>query len=248
MNSKVIWLSLIAIVLSFAGGFLLANALNRSELNSIKAENDRLKTVQNEAIQTNSESTLAADEIQQKIAEADKNSTDIAYQRNLGSALYRYAIVKQDAALLDDVSRILERVYKADEKDYETIVMLGNIRFDIGYFKKENEQFKKAREFYQKALEQKPNDIDVRTDLGLTYFLETPPETEKAIFEFQKSLKENHKHEKTLQVLTQAFIGQNKLEEAEKYLLRLKQVNQNNPALADLTTQLEQAKSNSQKQ
>lgn len=247
MNAKVKLLSLIGIVLSFAGGFLLANAFNRIELNSLKAENERLKNDQNEAIQANSESTLAPGEIQQKIAEADKNPTDIAYQRNLGSALYRYAIVKQDTVLLEDVSRLLERVYKTNERDYETIVMLGNIRFDIGYFRKENDQLKKAREYYQKALEQKPNDIEVRTDFGLTYFLETPPETEKAIFEFQKSLKENPEHEKTLQVITQALIGQNKPDEAEKYLLRLKEVNQNNPALGDLTTQLEQARSNSQK-
>ena len=29
------------------------------------------------------------------------------------------------------------------------IVALGNVYFDIGYFKKTSEQFEKAREFYQ---------------------------------------------------------------------------------------------------
>jgi len=84
--------------------------------------------------------------------------------------------------------------------------------------------------------------------LGLTYFLTNPPETEKAIAEFQKSLITNAKHEKTLQVLTQALLSQNKTKEAEKYLELLKEVNQNNEILPELTTQLEQSKNDSEKQ
>lgn len=246
MNTKVFWLSLIAVVMSFAGGFLLANAFNRSELNSLKAENERLKIIQNETVQSDSDSDLGTEEIRRKIAEADQNPTNLAFQKSLGTALYRYAVAKQDVDLLGEVIRLLERVHMADENDYETLVLLGNIHFDIGYFKKENGQFEQSRKFYQKALAQKPDDAEVRTDFGLTFLLAAPPETEKAIPEFQKSLKGNSKHEKALQAMTQAFISQKKPDEAEKYLSRLREVNQSNPAISQLTSQLDELKNSLQ--
>jgi tetratricopeptide (TPR) repeat protein len=246
MNTKVFFVTLIAVFLSFAGGFLLANALNKSELDILKAENERLKNIQNEDNESESEFTLAAEEIRKRIEEADLNPANIAFQKNLGIALYRYAIIKRDADLLDDVSRLLERVYKTENRDYETIVTLGNIYSDIGYYKKENEKFAKAREYYREALEQKPNDIDIRTYYGLTYFYETPPETEKALMEFQKSIKDDPKHEKTLQALTEALLSQNKNEEAERYLSKLREVNRDNPAINELSTQLNKNRNNQQ--
>ncbi|MCA1640237.1 MAG: tetratricopeptide repeat protein [Acidobacteria bacterium] len=225
----------------------MANAFNRTELNDLRAENERLKNSQEDKNSVNSQIALSDEEIRRKIAEADQNPNNFAFQKSLGIALYRYATMKQDTELLAEVARLLNRAVENNPKDYDVIVTLGNIYFDIGYFKKENDKLQKAREFYQKVLEQKPKDADVRTDFGLTYFLETPPETEKAIVEFQKSLKENPKHEKTLQVLTEALLSQNKTEDAEKYLAKLKEVNQNNPSVSHLTTQLSQAENNGQK-
>lgn len=246
MKGKVFGLTIIAVFLSFTGGFLLANALNRSELNALKAENERLKNVQKDAGESQSELTLDNEEIQKRIREADENPADIAFQKNLGIALYRYATIKKDTGLLNEVERLLARVYAADDKDYETLIALGNIYFDFGFLKKENDKFEKAREFYQKALNQKPNDVEVRTDYGLTYFFQTPPETDKAIQEFQKSLKENPKHEKTLQALTEALLSQNKIEEAERYFAKLKEVNKNNPALEELSVKLDKNRNNRQ--
>ena len=71
-----------------------------------------------------------------------------------------------------------------------------------------------------------------------------PPEYEKAIAEFQKSLQINPKHEKSLQVMAQTLLEQNKIPEAEKFLTRLKEVNPKNQYLADLETKVTNAKSN----
>jgi tetratricopeptide (TPR) repeat protein len=248
MKTKVLLLSIVAVIVSFIGGFLLANALNRNDLNSLRAENERLKNSQAASSASEDENTLSDEEIARKIAEADQNPNNFAFQKGLGLGLYRYATVKQDAKLLEEVERLLNRANQLNAKDYDVIVALGNINFDVGYFKKDNEKFRAAREFYQKALEQKPNDSDLRTDLGLTYFLMTPPETDRAITEFQKSLQTNAKHEKTLQVLTDALLSQNKTNEAEKYLELLRQVNQNNEVLPELTTELAQRKSDLEKQ
>ena len=248
MKTKALLLSITAVVLSFVGGFLLANALNRNELNSLRAENERLKNTQIASQQSESENILTDEEIREKIAEADRNPNNFAFQKGLGLALYRYAAVKQDTKLLEEVARLLKRAGELNSQDYDVMVALGNLYFDIGYYNKSNENFQKAREIYQNALEQKPNDADVRTDLGLTFFLTNPPEIDKAIGEFQKSLQTNSKHEKTLQVLTQALLSQNKANEAEKYLDLLREVNQNNEILPELTTKLEQSKNNLEKQ
>ena len=242
MNGKVFWLSIAAVAVSFVGGFLLANALNRSELSALRAENERLKTSQDESTKNQTGQTLSGEEIREKIAEADRNPNNFPFQKNLGLALYRYGAMKQDADLLTEAGRLLNRAFAADKNDYDVTVTLGNIGFDVGYIKKDNAEFEKAREFYRLALEQKPKDVDVRTDLGLTYFLVNPPEYEKAVGEFQKSLQTDPKHEKTLQVLTETFLSQNNHAEAEKYLNRLKEVNSKNQYAAELETRIAQIK------
>lgn len=248
MNTKVFLLTTVAVIVSFAGGFLLANGINRSELNNLRGENERLKNNQNSNNTDNSELSLSDAEIRQKIVEADNNPNNLAFQKKLGMALYRYAAMKQDTELLAEVARLLNRFNEKNPKDLDVTVTLGNIYFDIGYFKKDNGQFQKARELYQKALEQKPDNADVRTDLGLTYFLTIPSENEKAIAEFQKSLQTNPAHEKTLQVIVQALLNENKTAEAEKFLAKLKEVNAENQTLPELETKIAQIKSNPQKQ
>lgn len=248
MNTKILWLIGIVVAVSFVSGFLLANALNRSELNALRGENERLKNTQTSSAQNDSELSLSEDEIRRKIAEADGSPDNIDFQKNLGIALYRYAAMKQDATLLAEVARLLNRAHVKNPKDSEVIITIGNAYFDIGYFKKDNEQFQKSREFYRKALDQKPDNADVRTDLGLTYFLHNPPENERAIAEFQKSLQTNPAHEKTLQVMAQVFLSENRADEAEKFLAKLKEVNSQNRILPELESQIAQIKNNSQKQ
>lgn len=245
MDKKLIWLSVLAVIISFIGGFLLANTLNRSELDALRAENGRLKDAQT---QPASETDLTADEIRQKITQADQNPDNFSFQKNLGIALYRYGAMKQNASLLADASRILQRANDLNPKDYEVLVALGHSFFDIGYIRKENENFQKSREFYEKALDQRPNDVDVRTDYGLTFFLENPPNNEKAISEFQKSLEENPKHEKTLQFLIQAFLKTGKKQDAENYLAKLKQIDPNAPSLSEIEVQTAQTNNNLQQQ
>lgn len=248
MDKKLLWISITAVFISFCGGFLLANALNRSELNTLRAEAERLKNSSDSPPKNSAEQSLTDEEIRQKVAEADKNPDDLNFQKNLGLALYRYAAMRQDAGLLAEVIRLLTRAHQKDEKDYDVLTALGNSYFDIGYLKKEDENLKKSREFYQKALTQKPSDADVRTDLGLTYFLVSEPETEKAIAEFNKSLQTNPGHEKTLQAMAQVFLSLNKAEEAGKYLKRLREVNPKNQFLPELESRLTQAGGGAPKQ
>lgn len=239
MNTKFFWLSIVAIILSFIGGFLLANSLNRNDINALQAENERLK--KDNSSQDENSAKLSQEEIKQRIAEADKNPENFDFQKNLGLALYRYAAINQNTELMAEVQRLLERANKLKSEDYEVLVALGNVHFDLGYLKKENAQFDKAREIYLKALSEKPNDVNVRTDYGLTYFLKTPPNYETAISEFNKSLELKPKHERTLQVMIEAYANQGKKEEAEKYLAKLEEVNPQNSTIPVLREKVAQS-------
>jgi tetratricopeptide (TPR) repeat protein len=241
MSKSTIWLSLIAIVVSFVAGFMLANTINRSEVGALKAENDRLKNESGKPKPGDDDATLSDEEIRAKIAEADRSPTNLAFQRELGAALYRYAAMKQDVPNLEASSRLLLRAHQLDPKDHDIVVGLAHSYFDTGYYGKQNAAFDKAREYYGKALALRPRDVEIQTEIAMTYFLLDPPENEKAIAEFQKSLAIDPKHEKTLQFLAEAYAKINKVDEAEKTLGRLREVNPRSPEIPVITSLIAQA-------
>lgn len=242
MNTKFLWLSIIGIVLSFVGGFLLANSLNMAEMNKRRGDNDRLKASASGSNPNNPDSTLSSDEIRAKIAEADQNPQNFEFQRSLGIALYRYGATNKDVNLLTKSARILERANELNKTDNDVATALGNAYFDIAFFKNDNAGFETARKMYNQVLERKPRDTDVRTDLGLSYFLTNPPDDAKATEHFKKSLSIDSKHERTLQFLIQSLVRQNKMADAEKYLDQLKSVNPKNETIAGLAEQVAKAK------
>lgn len=247
MDRKSLWISIIAVALSFVGGFLLANAINRSELETLRSENERLKSSSAEATTTAAEFTLTNEEIDRKIAEADQNAANFRYQKNLGLALYRYGSMKQNPEIIAKSIRILERASALNSIDNDVIIGLGNAHFDVGYFGKDNAGFERSREFYERALHLRPGDVEVQTDIGLTYFLQDPPELKLATENFQKSLKTNPSHEKTLQFIIQVLVKDQKPAEAEQYLEQLKKANPSSQSVSELSTIISNAKSGAAK-
>lgn len=229
MRNRSLWIALIAGIVCFVAGFSFANYLNRSELSGLRGENERLKTAQtSESGQLN----LSDEEIDVKLAEAQQNSGNFNFQKSLGLGLYRYGAIKQDKAIIEKALPVLIRAHDLDASDYDVIVGLGNAYYDIGYFGKDNPSFDRSREFYGKALAKRANDIEVRTDLGLTFFLQDPPDYAAAIAEFERSLAIDPKHEKTLSFAALAMRNQNK--DASKYSEVLRTVNPNSPTLREM--------------
>ena len=216
----------------------MANALNRQEINELRAKAEQTENQISQTNGENAELTLSDEEINQKISEAKSNPNDFNFQKNLGIGLYRYAALKQDPALFEKAAEILDRAFQLNSGDYDVIVALGNSYFDIGYLRKEDENLLKGREFYQKALEINKEDSDVRTDYALTYYLLSQPDLDKTIEELNRAININPKNEKALQVLTEAYIKQNKYAEAEKILAQLKASNPNNPTIPNLSARL----------
>lgn len=184
---------------------------------------------------------VTEEQIREAIAKADSRPDDIALQRNFGRALYQYANQTQDPRYLEDVARFLKRVYDSNPKDREITVELANALFDIGQTTVP-EGFSKARVYYLKALEMKPDDASVHTDLGLTYYLGQPSDPQRAIAEYRKALQLAPRDERALQSLATALISTGNREEAQRRIEELRSVNPDNPALSNLRAQLAQSK------
>jgi len=238
MGKNAILLTIAGVALGFIIGFLVANSVNRSEINGLRAQLEAARS----AARPNDESgeTLSADEIKSKIDEADQNPNNADYQKNLGLALYRYGAFKNDPDVISQSIRLLERASNLSPNDKDVTVGLGNAWFDIGYIKKDNNAFDKSREFYSRMLAGDANNADVRTDLGMTYFLQEPPDNARAAAEFKRALAVDPKNEKALEFIIQSLSRQGNNAEAVKYLDTLRQSHPQNASLASLSAQLGQ--------
>jgi tetratricopeptide (TPR) repeat protein len=235
----------VGLVVGFAAGFLFANQANRKELDQLRAaaahpadtsaKADR-KDNSNAPVEKTS---LTDEELHNVIAKADASPTNIDLQRKVGQGLYLYATQFNKPDLLPEAIRVLKRAEAAAPQDYDTLVMLGNASFDMARAT-DPAQFKVARSYYAKALAQKPADINVRTDMGLTYYFDTPSDPNRAIQEYRRSLAQDPQHEMTLQNLAAALIATGEVAEAQQRLDELQRVNAANPALSDLRAQLAQ--------
>lgn len=247
MQKNTLLLVVIALVAGFTGGFWLANSLNRSAMNSPSPQPNSAISANANSSRNKQDLDLTDDEIKAKIDEADKNPTNFAFQKELGIALYSYAVMKKDQSLFPQAVRILERANSLNAKDFDVLVALGNAHFDLGFAEKATTEFQKARETYSKALAVKPGDVDVQTDLGISYFVQEPPVYDKAVAELQKVSDATAKGSRSLQFLVQIFVKQNKLAEAEKTLAKLKSVDPKNDAIPELTTLISDAQTGAMK-
>lgn len=233
MHRNTLAFVIVAAIGGFVAGFWLANSINRTAVSTTTPP-----SANSSVAELRSETDLTDAEIRAKIAEADQSPDNLAFQRDLGISLYRYGAMKQDAALLGDAIRILERANSLKAGDFDILVALGNAHFDVGFFRKDALSFQRSREVYSKALALKPGEPDVSTDLGLTYFLQDPPENEKAASELEKVVKVKPDHDRALQFLVQVYLKLNRIPDAEAAFTKLKTVNSKNPAIAELTSKI----------
>ena len=82
----------------------------------------------------------------------------------------------------------LRNIAERDPKNVESRVNLGNLYFDA-------ERFPEAIQWYEAAFALNPNDPNVSTDLGVSYYYLGQPD--QALAAFERSLKIDPKHTKT---------------------------------------------------
>jgi tetratricopeptide (TPR) repeat protein len=116
-----------------------------------------------------------------------------------------------------------------------------DVRLKLANFLYDQKQYPKAIEWYQRALELDPKNVNARTDLGTAYFYMGRPQD--ALREYDKSLAVDPKHEATLlNAIVVTLEGTHDLAAAQKAWDRLDKLNPNHPALAGLKTQIDAAR------
>ena len=94
------------------------------------------------------------------------------------------------AAVLDETQvNALKTVAEKETANATPRVQLGNLYFDA-------ERYDDAIKWYGDALKLAPNDVNVSTDLGVSYYYSNQPD--KALSQFDRSLTLDPKHAKTL--------------------------------------------------
>lgn len=212
------------LVIGFFAGFYVTNTLNRNAEQSPAAAPNPLNPTFNQQTQVAAvkEPTGGAmmNDVSETLNQAKNQPENFDAQMKAGD-MYRQIQNFEKAAVYFDAAAVLKPV------EYEKIVRLGNAFFDI-------RQYEKAESYYAQALEKKPADVGVRTDLGITFLERQSPDYDRAISEFQESLKLNPKHEPTLYNMALAYHRKGDAANAQKYVAQLEQAKPDSPLIGRL--------------
>lgn len=216
MMQKNVLFGVSGLILGLIVGFLAANNINRAAVSQQNTAQTPVNAAfanqqtQSSDIKEPTQPGKPLPEVSEKLDKAKNEPNNFRAQMEAGD-LY----VKIRA--FDQAQDFYNRAEQLAPSDYEGIVQLGNRFFDV-------EKFEKAEKWYQQALAKKPDDINVRTDLGITFVERANPDLDRAVKEFQTSLKTNPKHEPTLYNLGIAYFKQGKIEETQQVLRQLETI------------------------
>ncbi len=130
--------------------------------------------------------------------------------------------------------KMLEDQAAQNPKDPAQRLALANFLYD-------QKQYDKAIEWYQRALELDPGNVNARTDLGTAYFYTGRPQD--ALREYRKSLASDPKHEPTLfNIIMVNLEGTHDFDAAQEAWGRLRKLNPNYPQLESLKRRLDAAR------
>lgn len=179
-------------------------------------------------------SGAALPQVQEALDAAKNQPNNFEVQMNAGGLYYQIQNFDEAVKFYTQANKI-----KPDAAD--VWVKLGDVYFDAGNEKSQknqagNAEFEKAQSWYEKYLAKNPDNTNVRTDLGLTFFLRDPPDLDRAIKEYQTSLSKNPNHELTLQNLAVAQRKKGDTNGFQETLERIRKVNPNNRLLTGDTT------------
>lgn len=119
--------------------------------------------------------------------------------------------------------------------DYDTLVRLGNANFEA-------DRLDVAERWYKAALEKKPDDVGVRSDLGLTYFKRKPPQADKAVAELRRALEYDPGNVLVLHNLTLMLLQSRDYDGAEATLAKLEKLDPEGSNTPRLREELEKSR------
>lgn len=212
-------------------GFLFANSLNQNQqvqlastpptttTGNIPPANPNLPADHPQLGGNNTTAPTGAPlpEVTDALKKAEAQPNDFKAQLDVGDLYYQ---IQRFA----DAAKYYERAGKLRPDLLEALVKTGNAYFDA-------EQYEAAEKWYVAALAKNPGDANVRTDLGLTFYLRNPPDVDRAIKEYKTSLENNPNNELSLQNLIVALREKGDAKATQETIDRLAKINPNNPVL-----------------
>ena len=223
---------LFAIIGLLAGciiGFMFANNLNQGQIQYAPAPptatmenlppNNQNLPPDHPQIGNNTTAPTGAPlpEVTEALKNAEAKPNDFDAQLNAGDLYYQVGRYAEAAKFYELASRLRPDAL-------EVVVKTGNAYFD-------HEKFETAEKWYSAALAKNPDDPNVRTDLGLTFYLRNPPNLDRAVREYETALEKNPNHELTLQNLVVALREKGDTAGAQEITDRLAKINPDNPVL-----------------
>ncbi len=251
ISSQSIYLSVIGLLLGFIIGFFYANHYNYSPgatpgAGSGSGASGATSAASDGQLPPDHPPIANEQEISQAIKAADAAPNDYNLQMQTVETLYR-------ASRIEDALRLAERAVKLKPDGYDGIVQMGNLNYDFadrriqqGDSDGANPYYLEAAKWYERALKQRPADVNVRTDYGLTFYFRKPPDLDKAIAAYRKSLEVNPDHPQTLYNITIALTDKGELTEAEATLAKLSALAPGAPILGRLRKGIEEKRSGAQ--
>ena len=234
MNKDNILFGIVGLLLGCIIGFVFANKVNQNNARDpgpVQSASSNPNMLQGHPPVSENGTGGMMPEIAETIKRAKEEPN--SFEAQMHAAEIYYKINRLEQAL-----EFFQKANKIKPDDYQAIVWLGNVNFDL-------ERYETAESWYTAALAKNPNDVAVRTDLGLTFMSRKPQDLDRAIKEFQGSLQRDSNHKQTLQNITAAYIRKGDAQKAKEYLERLEKVEPNSEAIANLKKEIEGLQSKS---
>jgi len=140
-----------------------------------------------------------------------------------------------EAQRLKTAADAAARAAEESPKDFDAQLKAAMAFMDAG-------GFDEASDFLARANALRPDDLDVRSELAVTYFMRTPPQKERAITELRRNLETDPTHLPSLHNLTRMLLETKRVDEAEATLEKLEKVKPDYEQLPQLRSEVEGAR------
>jgi len=230
MTKENILFVIVGLLAGFMGGFFFANSVNQNaaapqsmqaatQTGDLPAGHPAIPGAGNGAVP----------EVQAAIDKARQNPKD--FDAQMKAAELYYQIQRFEGAI-----EFLKNANELQPDNVEVMVNLGNAYFDAG-------RYEDAEKSYAKALTKKSDDLNVRTDLGLTFIFRDKPDYDRAIQELKRVLDVDPNHVQALQNLTVAYTKKADAANANASLAKLEQTDAGNSAIPKLREEIQKIQS-----
>src|SRR5207237_221588 len=164
MSRENVLFSLVGVGFGLFFGFLFVAWANQRNVSPRAPNPPPAATAATETAAPDAQSSLVVRDqqpMQAVLADAAKlaraNPQDFDAQMQAGGVAYK-------AQQFDDALEFFQKANELKPAEVEPVIQLGNVNYDAG-------RYEAAEKYYTAVLVKQPNNIDVRTDLGLTFAL-----------------------------------------------------------------------------